>query len=111
LFFSVAKDCEVQQGAFSESEAFVHLNGAGVVGKNVQNRKFAAAANAVGKQADRGAGVAVTKVVRMRTHGANLGVAGKPQVARRPLPPKSHLRGSQNNLPFREFACQRVRDW
>ncbi len=51
-----------------------------VLGKNVQNRKFDAAENAVGKQVDEGAGVAVTKVVWMRTHCANFGVAGKPQL-------------------------------
>ena len=67
----------MQQGAFRESQPFIYLDGARVLGKDVQDRLLAAAEDAVHQRVDQNAGIAVTEMVGMRAHGTDLGVAGK----------------------------------
>lgn len=72
-----SKNCKMEHGAFRESQALVHLDGAIVLRKDVQDGLFAATENPVYQFGDQNTGVAVTEMVGMRAYGADLGVAGK----------------------------------
>lgn len=67
----------MKHGAFRESEALVHLDGASVLWEDVQDGLFATVEDAVDQCGDQNTGVAVTEMVGMGAYRADLGVAGK----------------------------------
>ena len=67
----------MEHGAFRESQALVHLDGAIVLRKDVQDGLFATVEDAVDQFGDQNTGVAVTEMVGMGAYRADLGVAGK----------------------------------
>jgi hypothetical protein len=68
---------QMQHGTFRKSQTLVHLNGASVFWKDMQDGLLTAAEDAVDQCGDQDAGIAVAEVVGMRAHGADLCVAGK----------------------------------
>jgi hypothetical protein len=81
---------EMEMATVGEADAAVKTDGVGVTRADVQNRNFVAAENLADQLDHQRRRITVARVIRMRAHRANLGVAGHAH----------SLAGHRRKLPF-----------